>query len=205
MPSNFAIRIHAPSEQIKKSLGLWSSVCEKILAYEHDSQNRVHTHLLVLGCQRTSENLKDMCRSVGLSLKGNGEWSFKNGYTDKASKKKVELTEHTMDRYVVYMSKGKYDPYYNKGFDPEYVNRMRAEWVAPDPNKSRDSVIYDDFAKVMGVQELTWDQVARMARNYSINRHGKIVSAVALKEAKMLALTYCYRWEITINWDKIKW
>lgn len=205
MPSNFAVRIHASSELVKKSLALWASVCDKILAYEHNEANRVHTHLLVLGCVRTAENLKDLCRSVGLSLKGNSEWSFKSGYIDKVSKKKVELTEHTMDKYVVYMSKGKHDPYYNKGFEVAYVNARRAEWVAPDPTKSKDSYIYDEFAKVMGVQDLTWDQVVRQSRAYAIRRHGMIVSAVALKEAKMLALTYCYRWEIDINWDKIKW
>lgn len=207
--ANFAVRITAPRDKLIPVLGAWSSKCERILAYEHVETGKIHSHLLIMGCSQSTENLKNIARQNGLSLKGNGEWSFKTGYTDKVGKVKIELTENTKDKYVTYMSKGMYEPYYNKGYETKYLEDMKKEWVSPDPNKSKDAIVFEGFAKIMSAggvdRDLTFAQVAGMARNYSFGRNNGIVNTQALKEAKMICLTYCYREQITIPWDKLKW
>jgi len=207
MPENFAVRITTTTENVKRIMGAWSKVCDKLLAYEHIETGKIHSHLLIMGCTQTSENLKNLARANGVSLSGNGQWTFKTGYKDKHSKTRVPLTENTMAKYITYMSKGRYDAYYNKGFEVEYLNEKKSEWEAPNPNKSKDAVVYEEFAKIMSVDQnddLTYSQVCGMARKYAIDRHGAIVNQVAMKEAAMLARTYCWRYDISIPWDKIR-
>lgn len=206
MPENFAVRLTADRARIVKVLCEWSKVCDKVLAYEHSETGKIHSHLLLVGCVQSTENLRNLSRKSGLSLSGNGEWSFKTSYKDKSSKRVIPVNENTWPKYITYMSKGRYDAYYNKGFEETCLAELKAAWVPPDPNKSKDAVIFEDFAKVMNVdkQDYTYAQVWAMARTWSINRHGVIVNAKSLTEARMLANTYCWREEITIPWDKIK-
>jgi len=154
MPSvNYAVRLRTSYETLKTTVADWALLSEKLLCYEHnDKKENVHCHFLLYGVYDSVDTLKRKMRSHGIDLKGSGQLSFKTSFKLKDGTK-VDITDETIPKYVTYMSKGKYDPSYNKGYDPEFIAACKAAWIN-HPKSTRDEALLVDFTKYIDeVQE----------------------------------------------------
>jgi len=92
-----AIRITLPYEQVSKICERWVGHADQVIAFQHsESANRIHCHLLVIGCRVTTQRLKQLS---GRKERGNGFWSFKTCNDDT-------------DKYITYMGKGQLEKTY---------------------------------------------------------------------------------------------
>jgi len=101
----------------------WTKVSDKVLVYEHPAgisrrtkkHQKKHCHVLIEGCTIGIEALKKRVKFA--KLRGNEDWSF-------------SLKDYTgPERYISYMTKGKYEPSYNKGYEPHTLEQLKSIWV----------------------------------------------------------------------------
>jgi len=119
------MKSHAPRithsyTMLEKLIEDWSSISGKCLVYQHEADEDVkhtHCHLLLEECQIGEAGIiKRALKHI--QLKGNNDWSF----VQKDYNGDVE-------KYITYMTKGKYDPVYNKGYCPLYLEECKKKWV----------------------------------------------------------------------------
>lgn len=106
--SSFAFRISSAYDDVK--LDELFELCERVIIYQHNadtSVKRTHIHGLVFGCTRKEDTVRNR---------------FFKGKYDYSLKSKVD------DMFITYMSKGKLDPVFVKGFDPELIGLRKSEW-----------------------------------------------------------------------------
>ena len=151
MPAvNYAVRLRASYETLKTTVADWALKAEKVLCYEHnDKKENVHCHFLLYQVYESVDTLKRAMRSHGIDLKGNAQLSFKTSFKLKDGAK-VDITDETISKYVTYMSKGKYDPSYNKGYDPAFVATCKLAWVNHKLS-TREESLFAGFSEEMGV------------------------------------------------------
>jgi len=98
----------------------WAEVSGKCLVYQHDADEEVkatHCHFLIEQCEvKEGALIKRGLKHI--QLKGNNDWSF----VQKEYNGNVE-------KYITYMTKGKLDPVYNKGYEPSYLEECKKRWV----------------------------------------------------------------------------
>jgi len=124
----YAVRLRASYETLRTTVSDWSLRSEKILCYEHnDKAENVHCHLLLEGVYDSVDTLKRLMRGHAVDLKGSGQLSFKKDFKLRDGTKAL-MTEETIPKYITYMSKGKYDPLFNKGYDPVFIAACKAAW-----------------------------------------------------------------------------
>lgn len=111
---DIALRITRPYSDLASVFQ--SLEAEKIVVYQHDDSNRVHIHALILNCPILVIAVKRRIEKV-LGKVNASDWSFK--------------TSDITDNFITYMSKGKLDPLYVKGFDADKIDGYRLSWVAP--------------------------------------------------------------------------
>lgn len=106
--SDFAFRISVAYDEVK--LDDLFDLCNQVIIYQHtadDSIKRTHIHGLIFGCTRKEDTVRNKF------FKGKYEYSMKT---------KVD------DKFITYMSKGKLDPVFIKGFDSDLVRQRKSEW-----------------------------------------------------------------------------
>lgn len=116
------IAIRVDGAWTEKGLSLTTELvtkCQKAIFYEHPStpSKGVHIHGLIYGFNRKEDTLRNL-------LKGITDKSYE--CKDKIRPRQKDSPEVNED-YIAYMSKGKYDPVYNSGFDEELVNSQKAK------------------------------------------------------------------------------
>ena len=126
-PRNIAVRLTAPYETLRQTVSDWSMVSKNIICYEHPEEDNIHCHLLLTGVYCSDQHLKDLMWGHDVQLKGAGQLSFKATFKDGG--KCVDIDEESIPKYITYMSKGKYDPKYNKGFTDENIQRYKSLWI----------------------------------------------------------------------------
>jgi hypothetical protein len=167
---------------------------------------------------------KKQLRNIGIvhvNLKGNENCSFKDALT--------------WEKPVTYMTKGVYDPKYNKGFTEVELNELKAKWVEPTgPQRklSANEQWYESWARNDWKQlerafyardntEPTWDDegnpitpratdfevVRKYFHQHTFQECYYIWDANAVTRYKMYVLTYCMRNMISIpkGSDWMKW
>jgi len=149
MPAiKYAVRLRASYESLKTTVADWALLAEKLLCYEHnDKKENVHCHFLLYGVYDSVDTLKRKMRSHGIDLKGSGQLSFKTSFKLKDGTM-VDITDETIPKYVTYMSKGKYNPSYNKGYDPQFIDDCKAAWIN-HTRPPRGEALLLDFTKYM--------------------------------------------------------
>lgn len=114
----------------------WTEVSDQVLVYEHpagisrrtNKTQKEHCHVLIQGCTIGDEALKKRIKNI-IQLSGNGDWSWsKANYEGK-------------EKYITYMSKGQYQPKYNKGYDPGELEELRGKWVEPTPPAKNEPIL----------------------------------------------------------------
>lgn len=106
-----------------------SQNAEKAIWYLHPIKDRTgqempHVHGLIYNFSKSDDTFRNEVKKT-LNVKGS-QLGVSNTY-----ERGTKMTEEHIDKYVCYMSKGKFQPIYNKGFDDPWVESRRLEWRAP--------------------------------------------------------------------------
>lgn len=128
---DFAVRITRPYLEVQRIISRWSLECDKMVVYEHTGSvtEKVHIHLAIENSRVCREQLKNLAKEcVTVPLKGQGDWSFK--------------VWNLNQQYLIYCTKGKHDPSFNKGYDEEYLNSCKKMYVEPTINASKIERLY---------------------------------------------------------------
>lgn len=111
-----ACRISRDYSELKELIANWTTVCSKLLVYQHPADEEVkktHCHFLMEGCRIGQEGLRKRVKTI-IQLYGNDDWSFVQKEYDGQ-----------VERYIIYMTKGHLDPVYNVGYCPVYLEECR--------------------------------------------------------------------------------
>lgn len=202
MSHAYMVRITHSYQDASGVVALWSQRCSKMVVYEHTGSltEKVHIHMVIVGSDTHKKQLRNIAQATGLMLTGNKFCSFKEFKGE--------------ERCMIYMTKGKHDPSFIKGFTPDEAAYWRSLWV-DDEKKSSDQVLYD---KTFGstTQERMYE-LWKQAHTELVEMHEKnyvpakfIYAKTVAKQAafkannniwnmrttnqyKMLVYTYCFR------------
>lgn len=205
MPSyNYAVRITHSYEVCKGLIDTWSLRCEKMLVYEHVGTvtEKVHIHLIIEQSDTHKKWLRELAQRTGVNLKGNKFCSFKEFDGNKTA--------------MVYMTKGIYEPKFNKGYTEEEIALWKSQWEQKPASK--DAALYEH---IFGDEEYNDDMYKEWTRDHPVDldvyhkykwvksvayksvlmRNGFIVNLKAINEYKMLVYSHCARASIIIPDD----
>lgn len=115
--AHYAIRITRSYDVLGTVIERMAGKCKALLAYEHTHSKRVHCHLLLVGCEVSTDTLKNYIKAK-LGVVDKEDWSFKTCASD-------------YDKYITYMSKGNINPSYIKGYENAFLEQKKNEWVSP--------------------------------------------------------------------------
>jgi len=179
---HYAVRITHSYEHCKRVIGLWALRCQKMIVYEHEGEktNKVHIHVALFNTSIDKKQLRNVAASTGLPCKGNENMAF--------TKKDWDLDPI----YITYMTKGKHDPKYNKGYSDEEVSTFRNNWVEPavyQKKDPKDVELYNDWH----CEDMEFYLVRRSAMQYVYNNVCPVWNAHAINQYKMLVRTYLFR------------
>jgi len=203
-PSNYAVRLRLPYDELRQAISAWALECSKVVAYEHPEDGNVHCHLALMGYYGSKQHLKDVLHAHGLVFTPQ-QWSFKETFKAPRSKECIDITDATLPGYITYMSKGKYAPSYVKGVSYDICEKQRLLWVqhqGPETkSKSVDRKLLDDFSNMMlqdqinntiGVEIRDPQRVRSIAFTYAIAQNDGVINMNCRKMAKMLSDSYSY-------------
>ena len=202
-PVNYAVRLRAPYADLATTVADWAMLAEKLLCYEHPEENNQHCHFLLVGVRVTVETLKGHYRRHGLELRGAGQVSFKTTFKNRTGVV-LAIDDETIPKYITYMSKGKYDPSYNKGYEPEFIEQCKSAWIdykASEP-VTRDKEMLGDFSnhlmdyiklqRIDDIASLSVEAVRVLAFKFSVDRAFGVVNVQTRKDASMLYTSVCF-------------
>jgi len=139
---DYAVRITHSYEEAKPIISLWAMRTTKMLVYEHigGTTNKTHIHVSLLGTNVDKKQLRNIAATTKIPVSGNENMSFKIWDKD--------------EEYIKYMTKGKHDPKYNKGYEEFELLEIKKRWVETrlidKPDKTDkllggfDTYIYDN-------------------------------------------------------------
>lgn len=122
--ANFAFRITVAYDDLGLGLLALYDMSEKIAIYEHDADedvNRTHIHGLIMGCNRKEDTVRT---KFFKGIYESTDYELKTKYQDK-NKRWWPVD----DKYITYMSKGRLQPQYVKGYSFEETEEFRKQWV----------------------------------------------------------------------------
>ena len=119
-----AIRISRTFKELQEFLRHLSDHSEKLVVYQHDSDDEVtrdHVHALVVNPNISTDTMKyQIKKCLSVSVFNKSDWAF---VTEQKTKQPIDLN------FITYMSKGKLDPVYNKGFTQEELDSYKNAWL----------------------------------------------------------------------------
>lgn len=202
MPHSYAVRITAPYADVVRLVASWALKADTILCYEHvgEKTKKPHVHLLIENTI-TADGLRKDAKSLGYQFKGNRCWSFKTA-------------DETLEHYMTYMSKGRFEPKYNKGYDTELIAKCKAAWVEPSKQTKKSSweLAVEDFEDYMDTcysekeqreEYATIEAVKRVLWQYVMAQNGAW-SPRSAQLYKTITLTYCWKRGIAFD-EKLLW
>lgn len=201
---SYACRITHPQTTVRHILASWSTQCEKLVAFEHTDGSKIHSHLLIINSRVGKKQLRNIAANCGVNVKGNEFMSFK-------------AYDHN-ERYLVYMSKGQFTPYYLQGFTQEECEAAKAQWV-PDQKKENPQVrIYNRFeasldllseefrnyvtnalALKLKIEDIRFEWIRSKSSRFAFAECDRIANQKYVNMHKMLTNTYCMRHNIPID------
>lgn len=204
MPYAYFGYLGKPYSDLSGVIDSWAAESEKLLVYEHgpdDGAGYVHCHLLIMGIKLDKKQLykRKEFRNLGLDGKKK-QFGFD---VFQPGKKTIE-----------YMSKGMYDPVYNKGFtDEEIKNAKDNGYVRNDDNDNDNKVNYYRIAKqikhsVEYVPCITRDDFGNMITGQRIKSFDEVYDKLIKTLDKHEVRTNGFdleRWLLTILRDDPHW
>lgn len=197
---NYAVRITRPYVQVAAWVSRVAMVCEKVVIYEHSKNvSRIHIHAHLWGCADTDDTLKNWL-SQTLNVKVNkSDISFKQIYKPKGSTQSRPIDEGN----ISYMSKGKYDPVYNKGYSQEELAELKAKGFDKKEDLkckkgNNDEGLYNAFCEYvneeypMTAEGLDFNKLGKIAFAFCRQEVGHCLNANFMNKRNMLLRTYFY-------------
>lgn len=207
MPSYF-VRITHAYAVAQPIVTQWALRCDKMVVYEHSqdtgtARGQTHIHLLLINTNISKRQLRNVAAATKIPVEGNENMSFK-AYDGSPST-------------ITYMTKGKINPMYNKGYSDEELLLYKSQWVEPQdyvkPNPW--SKLYEEYAiyaptprKVNYDEWLRSDETFPTIDNFTpLEDHAKKWLSKKLHNTwcpqynnmlKCLIYTHCWRQGITI-------
>lgn len=131
-------RCHIDSVPPSELLTFITSVAdksEKLIIYRHPKEEaeRDHIHGLCVNTTLSEKVFREWCNRKLKLEKSNKSYSVGTTFG-----KNIKISDLTYTTYITYMSKGKYDPLFNKGFSDEDINELKHQWKEP---KEKNTVI----------------------------------------------------------------
>lgn len=161
-----ALRISRDNTDLQEVFDDWAKVSGKLLVYRHDADEEVettHCHFLIEECSiGTAEGLRKRVKHMG--FKGNGDWAFTA----------PPENESQTQRYITYMTKGKLDPVYNKGYDPKYLEECKKKWVEYESTsapKTKDIAVVDRKETALIQQWLEYRDYCMSYKDVKVTKH----------------------------------
>lgn len=207
MATNYAVRVTRSYEQCARGVAAAALLCDKALVYEHvgDATEKVHIHMMLIGVRCDKKTIQ--ASFSYLALKGNQAWSW------KTKDAKYGAVEDSVT-YVTYMTKGKFDPKYNKGYTTPFLEDAKRGWVDMK-KKSPQLIEYEKFCLLvpkdlpqhselvqvgtkMETRYVGFNRVRDLAFAYAMEKCG-VASPKAKMLTSMLYRTYCYRHGIDMD------
>jgi len=195
---DLAVRITLGTEAVRAIVGRWLPHVEKVIGFIHsENANRIHCHLLVIGCRVTTQRLKQLSQR---EERGNTFWSFKKADGD-------------LDRYITYMGKGvmenlilDYNGHHGTGhgdskYPPEKIRELVGKWQTPPPVVRPSLSKYLQFEEIVrtlpeNMREMRADIVGH-ANNY-VFKQWQMFNQQANNEVANYVKTYCFKYKIRV-------
>lgn len=115
---NFMVRVTYPYVRLKGFTERLLNVCERVAVYEHDA-SRIHIHAYIEKCSVSAQTMKNWIIEVVDETPSRDMWSFKTKTREGPAE----------PRFLTYMSKGKLEPVFVKGFTQDQIDYYRSQWV----------------------------------------------------------------------------
>lgn len=125
MPHSYFVRITRPYQDISGLVITWAERAKRLVCYEHigDETEKTHIHIAVESSEICKKQMKNLVSKY--RLKGNEDWTFKD-YDEG-------------DTAMVYMTKGKLEPKYMKGYTQQDSDKWKSQWVERKNKVKEDS------------------------------------------------------------------
>lgn len=152
---NYAVRITHTYANAQSIVSLWALKCDKMAVFQHvgEKTEKPHIHLSLEGTNIEKKQLRNLAASTGVAVKGNEYMSFKNLDSDPI-------------KYFVYMTKGKHDASYLKGYIEADVENWKSQWVQPEEyeKQSKWQQLGEQFLKEFSMVQVNEEHNLRMER-----------------------------------------
>jgi len=210
MLHSYAVRITYPQATVKHIIAVWATICEKIVAFEHTDAKKIHSHLLVIGCKVEKKQMRNIAATCGVDVKGQENMAFR--------------VYDANTTYIVYMTKGKFSPYYLQGFTQEECEEAKQRWkpeketrigllynkldACIDGYKSEEYLAWRnaevDTRFRLGLRDdwnPQWEWLLKRARAIAFMDNNQFCTGRFFQDHKMLVYTYALRNYIPIPKD----
>lgn len=202
-------------EFIKPACELISTQVDALVVYEHEphgNEDNVHVHMYLVGTRVSTDTLKNYIKKCGMipkrsseALKGNAFWSFKTEYTPYGDTQTFPVDTGC----ISYMSEGKLEPKYVKGFTSDEIEMYRDKWDPTIVETRRKEKIQ---SKLMYVVKETHKE-SKLRQNQMVDEIVKRLKDDSSDNAILLAIrqvviieqnTICGRYKIRDYYDTVK-
>lgn len=145
----WACRVTRTFSDMSEVIDRMSEKSKLLVVYAHNEEcERPHIHFLI-DTDVSTDTIKNWIKKcLNVTTFNKMDWSFKSTYGDDVP---------VDNGYVTYMSKGKYDPLYVKGFTDSEIKELKTRWVAKQPKqrmvqsklKKDKDLTYSDIVKIV--------------------------------------------------------
>lgn len=220
--TNYAIRVTRPYAQIASWISSLALKCDKLVVVQHDENvSKIHCHVHVVGFTSHSDtitNTLEKALNIAKSDKdqrGNSLLSKKVTY----GKDKTPVD----DKNISYMSKGKYDAQYIKGYTAEEYTALKAQGYDKKDyhegdKESPNAVYFRQFEAWFHCQPWTempifngldhcneFETIKSYAWKYAAEKNQFVIDQKSRHKFQMLVWTYSFRYDIKIPKNEMKW
>lgn len=144
-----------------------SAICDRAIFYYHPDGKTdgksPHIHGLLVEYKKSDDTLRDNTKKR-FNLVGKETCTVSNTF-----KRGTKMSELTYQGYLTYMSKGKYDPVYIKGFSQQEIDLAKEMWKEYEKDKPVN-IIIEPKEKV--VPKMTQWQLSHHVQTIWMTRHG---------------------------------
>lgn len=119
------VRLTEGYEVMESFIKSYADSCDKLIVYEHGESSRKHIHFYAVNSQIKPDAIKTRIKKyLNVSSYDKSRWSFKTA---------------TDDGCIVYMTKGRLEPSYVKGFTQEEVVVYKDRWIERTAETSKST------------------------------------------------------------------
>lgn len=196
---DLAVRITLDKDAVREIVKQWLPHIELAIGFEHSEQaNRIHCHLLLIGCRVGTQRLKQLSQR---EERGNTFWSFKKA-------------DGNLDRYITYMGKGSMDNmvihYLGKHgaerhsesrYPTERLMELVNQWSKPAQPVRPALAKYLEFEAIVNGLPKEMREYKTDIKGYAISHVFKqwgMFNQQANNEISNYTATYCYKYKILV-------